>query len=153
MTTLHFETTITAPAHAIFELIADFAHYDRWLPGSGLYEATVELSESPVRLGTTYVDKGTSSVMHGQVIVYQPPERISFHQQTRLKLLGLIPAGLDVTIGYTLVAVENATQVKREVNVAVSGALRLVQQALVSRISAESQRILDALKTHLEKAG
>ncbi|MCA0458180.1 MAG: SRPBCC family protein [Chloroflexi bacterium] len=150
MTTLHFETTINTPPQAVFDLIADFAHYDRWLPGSGLYEATVELSENPVRLGTTYIDRGTSSTMHGQVTVCQPPEQISFHQQTRLKILFVIPAGLDVTIAYTLVPVNGGTHVKRAVTVAVSGALRLIQKELVKRISTESQRILEALKTHLE---
>ncbi len=153
MTTLHFETTINVPAHTIFELIADFVHYDRWLQGSGLYESVVELSENPVRLGTTYVDKGSGSVMHGQVTVFKPPEKISFHQRTHLKLLGFVPAGLDVTVAYTLSPAGVGTHVHRAVTVAVSGALRPVQKGLVNRLSAESQRILDALKAHLEKAG
>jgi len=49
-----------------------------------------------------------------------------------------------------LVPVNGGTHVKRAVTVAVSGALRLIQKELVKRISTESQRILEALKTHLE---
>lgn len=146
MTTLHFETTIAAPAQRIFTLIEDLDHYERWLTGSGLYETVVEVSESPVRLGTTYIDKGTSSLMRGTVIVHEPPERIGFQQETHLQRLGV----LRVRVVYTLKAEAAVTRVEREVSVTTTGVLRLVQRTLVKRISLESQRILVALKTHLE---
>ncbi len=153
MPALHFQITISSPPQAIFDCIADFAHYDQWLPGSDLYKSTVELSENPVRQGTTYVDKGTSSTMHGQVTLYQPPAQIGFHQTTRLKLLGVIPAGLEVSITYKLKATGSDTQLERDVTVQTKGVLRLIQSVLIKRISAESERILSALKTHLEKVG
>src|SRR5436190_626851 len=104
MPNLHLTTAIHAPPQAVFDRLADFAHYDQWLPPSSLFKTVMEVSDNPVRLGSTYVDKGTNSTMHGEVMVFEPPQKITFHQVTHLKLLMFIPAGLEITIAYQLKA-------------------------------------------------
>ena len=152
MPVLHFTTTINAPPQAVFDRIADFLHYDQWLPPSGMYQSVLEVSQNPVRIGSTYVDKGTNSTMHGEVTVCQRPQRITFHQVTHLKLLMVIPAGLDVTIAYQFEASDTGTNLTRDVTVQASGVLALVQSRLLKEISAESQRVLAALKVGCEKS-
>src|ERR1700712_2945850 len=150
MPTLHFSTTINAPPKAVFNRIADFAHYDNWLAPSPHYNSTLEIADNPVRLGTTYVDKGRNSTMYGEVTVCRSPEKIAFHQVTHLKLLRLIPAGLDITIAYQLNANGTGTDLERDVSLQANGVLKWFQSRLMSGISAESQRILEALKLGLE---
>jgi len=151
MPVLHFTTAINAPPQVVFDRIADFAHYSQWLPPSGMFKSVMEVSENPVRLDSTYVDKGTNSTMYGKVTVYHPPEKIAFHQVTQIKVLGLAVAGLEVTIAYQLTSWSGGTNLTRDVTVQASGMLKLIQARLLTGIAAESQRILAALKTGLEK--
>lgn len=152
MTLLHFTTAINASPQTIFDRIADFANYDQWLPSSNMYKSVMSVSDNPVRLGSTYVDQGTNSTMNGRVTVYESPRKITFHQVTHLKLLMIIPAGLAVTIAYQLEPNGSSTTVVRDVTVQASGLMSLMQSMLLPRITAESQRILTALKTGLEKS-
>jgi len=152
MPTLHFSTTINAPPKAVFDRIADFAHYDYWLAPSPLYKSVLEIADNPVRLGTTYIDKGRNSTMYGEVTVCRSPEKIAFHQVTHLKLLRLIPAGLDITIAYQLKANGEGTDLERDVTVEASGLLKWVQSRLLPGIAAESKRILAALKVACEQS-
>jgi carbon monoxide dehydrogenase subunit G len=147
MPVLHFTTTINTPPQAVFDRIADFAHYDNWLPPSSLFKTAMEITDNPVRQGTKYVDNG----LHGEVTVCQPPQNLTFHQVTNLKLARFIPAALDITIAYQLKADGVGTNLTRDVTVQVAGILKLLQSMLLARIAAENQRILAALKTGLEK--
>ena len=148
MPNLHFTTSIDAPPQAVFDRLADLAHYDDWLPSSNLFKTSMEISDSPARHGTKYVDNG----LHGEVTVCQPPQNLTFHQLTNLKLAGFIPAGVDITIAYQLKADGVGTNLTRDVTVQVSGAAKLLQSRLMSSIAAENQRILAALKLGLEKS-
>ncbi|MBA3873372.1 MAG: SRPBCC family protein [Anaerolineae bacterium] len=148
MPSLHFSTTIKAPPQAVFDRLADFAHYDNWLPSSNLFKTVMEITDNPVQQGTKYVDNG----LHGEVTVCQPPQNLTFHQVTNLKLLGFIPAGLDITIAYQLKADEAGTDLTRDVTVQMNGALKLLQFMLVRSIAAENRRILAALKLGLEQS-
>ncbi len=151
MTVLHFTTAINAPPQAVFDRIADFAHYSQWLPPSGMFKSVMEISENPVQLDSTYVDKGTNSTMYGKVAVYHPPEKITFHQVTQIKMLSLTVAAVDVKIAYQLESWSGGTNLTRDVAVQISGLLKLMQARLLTGIAAESQRILAALKKGLEK--
>ncbi|MBI1280762.1 MAG: hypothetical protein GC179_21740 [Anaerolineaceae bacterium] len=148
MPVLHFTSAINAPPQAVFDRLADFAHYDQWLPPSNLFKSAMEITDNPVRHGTTYVDNG----LRGEVTVCQPPHNLTFHQVTHLKLAGFIPANLDITIAYQLKADGAGTNLIRDVTLQFGGILKLLQSRLVSNIAAENQRILAALKTGLEKS-
>ena len=151
MPVLHFTTAINAPPQVVFDRIADFAHYSQWLPPSGMFKSVMDVSENPVQLDSTYVDKGTNSTMYGKVTVYYPPERIAFHQVTQIKILSLTVAALDVTIAYQLTSWSEGTNLTRDVTVQAGGLLKLLQSRLLTGIAAESQRILAALKKGVEK--
>lgn len=151
MTQLHFEITINRPPAAVFDLIADFNGYARWLKPSSLYQRLLEISENPVKLGTRYTDKGTSTVMQGRVTVYEPPTRISFQQDTHYQLLGL-PAGLGVTINYTLRGGGNSTYMQRDVTVETHGLLKVAHPIIINSTHAENERILQAMRAGLEKS-
>jgi carbon monoxide dehydrogenase subunit G len=152
MPTLHFTTAINAPPQAVFDRLADFAHYDDWLPSSSMFKSVSTVSDNPVKLGSTYVDKNSSSIMYGKVTAYEPPQKITFHQVTHIKALGLDLAGLEITITYQLAASGSGTNLTRDVIVQGRGLLTLIQARLLPGIAAENHRILAALKSACERS-
>src|SRR5258708_860961 len=83
MPELQSSTIIERPPEAVFNLLADFANYSRWLPPSGLYGETLELSDSPIKKGTTYTDKGKTIPLRGIVTEFVPYSRLEFHQSSQ----------------------------------------------------------------------
>jgi uncharacterized protein YndB with AHSA1/START domain len=148
MAEMQFTTVINRPAAEVFALIADLANYHTWLPPSNLFTQLPEISDNPVKLGTTYVDQG----LQGEVIEFQPPTRIAFRQGTQIKRLGLT-FGLEVQSRYTLSPEEGSTRVVRDTQVKVGGMLKLLKPILVRQIRAENERILAMMKVWLEKTG
>ena len=80
MPDIHVSVDIQRPPEAVFKLLADIAHYRDWLPPSKTYVETTDISDTPLRQGTTYVDKNTNGTMYGSVLEYQPYSRIVFQQ-------------------------------------------------------------------------
>jgi uncharacterized protein YndB with AHSA1/START domain len=149
MTHLQFTTFINRPPDVIFNLIADLAHYGQWLSPSALYNELQQISDTPIKLGTTYIDQGKSSTLQGVITEFQPPTNLTFTQGTRLKL-PVVSAGLDIAICYKLEAQNGGTKVIRDVDVRFVGVLRLMQPILLRQISAENVRILAVMKDYLE---
>jgi uncharacterized protein YndB with AHSA1/START domain len=144
-----FRIEIQVPPEAVFDLIADLAHYDRWLPGSNLYKSTMSISDDPVRKGTTYTDSGTSSKMKGEVSEFDPPKRLTFTQTSRSTL-----GTLSIRIRYSLTPVKTggavSTAVIRDYKLDISGLLKLAQPILVRTINRENERILQTMRDYLE---
>lgn len=144
MPDIHLTVDINRPPQAVFELIADIAHYRRWLAISQNYVDTINISDTPIKVGTTYIDQTpTRVVLHGEVREYQPYSRIVFFQESQQD-------GLHVTISYALSPTGNGTHVERTTNVRTSKSLRLLQPLVVRRIRGENKRTLAALKAYLE---
>ncbi len=146
---MQFKTTINQPIEVVFQLITDLAHYDQWLPSSTLFNAVTTVSENPIRLGTTYVDKGRSSKLIGKVTEFQPPTRVAFREGTHVKLL-VLEVGLDIQIQYALNAIDGSTEVTRTHTLSTAGMLKLLQPVIIRPIWKENERILQMMKAHLE---
>ncbi|HKF37940.1 MAG TPA: hypothetical protein VKB35_13680 [Ktedonobacteraceae bacterium] len=88
MPDLHFSTLIVGSAETVFALLADLAHYDRWLPGSKAFGAITQISPLPVGLGTTYIDAGPAGTRLGEVTEYDPPGNLIETPRYRATLHG-----------------------------------------------------------------
>ena len=146
MAELRFETVIQRPIEDVFNLIADLPHYGEWLPPSNLYGNVTQYTGMPVGRGTQYVDQGKLTRMTGRVTAFAAPKHITFQQST-VSMLG----ALEVEIRYTLESAGDSTRVIRQVDVRPGGAFGLIQGRLLKSITQESERILAAMKAHLEK--
>ena len=51
MPDMHFSLDIQRPPEAVFNLIADIAHYSRWLPPSKTYVENDRYFGSPIKAG------------------------------------------------------------------------------------------------------
>ena len=149
MPSLRVTTDINGTRETIFDLIADLAHYDRWLPGSRVFGGMTQVLPASPGVGTTYAD-GT---MRGSITEFNPPERITFEQSMPVKAL-LLTGRLATHIRYTLEATGSdgqATRVIREVTCTLHGILGAAQPLLVSTIRRESGRTLEMMKQYVER--
>jgi uncharacterized protein YndB with AHSA1/START domain len=149
MPILHFAAHIEGPCEKIFGLIADITQYDQWLPSSRAFGAVTQVSQTPVGLGTTYIDNGPSGAMQGSITEYQPPERIAFQQSMPVKLL-VFAGTLELHTRYTLEPVGQATLVSRDVSFQLPGVLKVAQPIIVSTVRRESERLLQVMKRTIE---
>jgi uncharacterized protein YndB with AHSA1/START domain len=143
---MDFTIDIASPVEQVFALIADLPNYPRWLPPSGLYAGTTEASETPITLGTTYVDHSKPVPLRGNVTEYRSPHAISFHQETR-SLLGR----LSVDAHYRLEAHGAGTRLYRTTTPRLSGVLALLSPMILRSIGAENTRTLAMMKRYLEE--
>lgn len=149
MSTIQIQETISRPIGTVFALITDLASYHQWLPASSLYSAVSDVSQSPIQVGTTYVDRGRSSVMQGLVTELVPPTDVMFEQSAHMKMLGF-PATLKVRVRYNLQAVGPETQVTRRSTLHIRGPLIVLAPVLLRAIATENKRILSSMKRYLE---
>lgn len=145
---MDFTIDIASPVERVFELIADLPKYSEWLPASGLYAGATETTDSPIKLGTTYVDHAQQAKLHGIVTEFEPPHVVGFHQETRSPLGRLI-----VDIRYRLEAQPAGTRVHRTTAPRLTGLLVLLTPLIVRSIRAENTRTLALMKEHLEATG
>jgi len=149
MITIEQEIGIEASAEAIFAAVVDLRGYGRWLPSSGAYPGTTEISSDPVAIGTTYVEASSAGVRRGTITELVAPTLVTFHQPMTMRpaLVGTI----DITVRYTLApAGPGATTVRRVVSLTLPAPLTLVRPVVLRQFRTESMRTLRALKAFAE---
>jgi uncharacterized protein YndB with AHSA1/START domain len=142
---MDFTIEIARPVEQVFALITDLPNYSRWLPPSGLYVTTPSVSDTPIKLGTTYEDRSNQASLHGSITKYDPPHAVSFHQEMQLRIGSLI-----VDIAYRLEAARTGTRVHRTTIPRLSGVVALFGPMVRRSIYAENRRTLAMIKQYLE---
>ncbi len=140
------QAEVECAAERIFEVIADLNGQDRWLTRSSVFRGTVDVSDNPVRLGSTYREPSPQGVRHGEVIEFEPPMRITFHHPLRLRPFGRI----DFVQRYTLEPLGEMTLVRRVAVVGIPAYLRPAARTIRNTTTRESGRTLTALKAYCE---
>ena len=148
MPAMQFETMINRPIESVFNLLSDLKNYPRWLPSGGLYKSVAQISDDPAKLGTTYVDHGSSSALTGRITEFEPPTLLTFRQFSKQKIAGM-EGGLEIEIRYTLHAHGDHTHVTRAIVFQVQGIIWLLQPILANAIRKENQRIMATLTSYL----
>lgn len=143
MAVIRVSSVIARPPADVFALIADIGHYGRWLSPSGVYTETANISDDPIRVGTTYVDH-TTFELRGEVLSFEPPTLIVFHQAT-------VKPRLDAHIRYDLEPVAAGTSLTRTTTLTFAGMLRLIAPLAARQIGTENRRTIAAMKEYLER--
>jgi uncharacterized protein YndB with AHSA1/START domain len=144
---MDFTVEIARPVEQVFALIADLPNYHRWLSPPGLYGATTQVSDTPVTLGTIYVD-GKQATLHGRVTEFRPPFALAFHQEAQMLF-----SRLSIDIRYRLEPVGAHTRVYRTTTPRLSGVLAVLRPMIVRPIRNENLRTLAMMKQYLEHEG
>ena len=91
--TIRVSTAIAAHPDTVFALIIDLPGYNNWLPHSTAYKGTTEVSDTPITIGSKYVERSPAGTRYGEVFQLDHAQRhVAFKQPMRLAL------GLEIQI-------------------------------------------------------
>jgi uncharacterized protein YndB with AHSA1/START domain len=146
--TVRFESRITIqrPVDAVFERLADLSGYGRWMHRRGLFRRCAQISEGPVRQGTTYFDATRMGTFVGEVTEFTSPSRLAFSETLRWFGSPVSRARPE----YTLVADGERTVVHHIAVGELFGAFRLMKPAAALMAKVERRATLKSLKRSLE---
>jgi uncharacterized protein YndB with AHSA1/START domain len=147
---LPFEADIQASAERVFALLADLRNYGQWLPASSAFYGTTEISEGPIDVGTTYVERSPVGIRHGVLTALVRPTRLNFEQPMTLKprLLGSI----GIKLSHTLTPAAGAVHVLRRLELEPHGPVALLMPLILRAFRAENERMMRTLKAFAERA-
>ena len=151
--TITISTTIAADADAVYALIVDLPNYDNWLPKSPVYHGITEIYESPITVGTTYIEKSPNGTRYGKVVAMDAPARhVRFRQAMKVwpEFLGL---AIDVTVDIKVAhkAAGHGCEVHREVIVTLPWVFGPMSGSILGQFETEISRIMKELKDRYER--
>jgi uncharacterized protein YndB with AHSA1/START domain len=149
MAAISYTIDINAPAKKVFDVVTDLQSYAEWLPDSASFKGTTEVSESPVKLGTTYIESTPSGIRNGKVLEFEPPSKVVFHQPMKLNPVskGLL---VDIRVEVTLTEKGGVTTVERNVYLGLPEPLLPGKTAWEEGAAAEGARTMTLLKQRVE---
>lgn len=150
MAAITVTTDINAPAQKVFDVVTDLQSYSKWLPDSTAFKGTTEVSDTPAKLGTTYVESSPGGVRSGKVLEFEPPLKVVFHQPMKLN-----PASKGLVIDIKIEVIlkekgEGVTTVERNVYLGYPEPLQELKTAFDKGASEEGARVMDLLKKRVE---
>jgi hypothetical protein len=148
MIALSWEADIAADADEVFSLLVELRDYGRWLPGSSAYHGTVEISDGPIRVGTTYIEPGPLGTRIGRVTKLIRPTALDFEQPMTMRpsILGVI----GIRLFHTISPQANSVHLVRRLVLSPQGPVKLATPLVVRAFTAENERMMQSLKTFAE---
>jgi uncharacterized protein YndB with AHSA1/START domain len=147
--TVRLDQRISAPAERAFDQATDLEAFNDWMPVNGVFKHIEHVSPGPVGPGTTYVDRGRMGSFKGEVIEYELPAHVKYHE--KLRWLGLPVT--DAWMTYDFERAPGGTIVHHVAESEFHGMFRLFGPSLARRIApGERRRTLDALQRSVESA-
>lgn len=147
----HSTITINAPADKVFDIITDLPAYANWLPNTSTFPGITEISDSPLKLGSTYTEASASGIRHGKVIEYERGSKVVFHQPMKLYP---VESGILIDIKVQVVLKESedgVTTVERDVFLGMPDALKEQEAGWYAGAGQEGDRVMGLLKEYVER--
>lgn len=141
------EETIHRPIDVVFAKLVDIDAYPHWMPNTGLFVHCTKDTEGPVGVGTTYTDETKLGPVQGEVSVFEPPRKVTFHYTDHM----LGKKTMDGWPGYVLEPHgDSATRVHHVAEAHLYGFFRLFEPLFRGIARRERRRTVAALKASLE---
>ena len=134
---------IARPPAAVFEALTRLSALHRRIGMSATYAGTEDVSDDPVRVGSTYVDRTPIGRLRGEVLEVEADRRAVFRQATAR-------GNLDVWITYELEPSTSGTRLLRTGRITTRGWLALVHPIVVWATRRENRRTMHRLKASIE---
>jgi hypothetical protein len=150
--TINLSIEINAPPSVVFAALIDLPSYNSWLPHSDVFKGTTEVSDTPLRKGSTYIERSPQGVRNGDIPELDEAGRhVVFHQPMKLKPAVL---GLELDIHVDMRAGEKeggGCLLTRQIRLKIPFVLGLAGGLVAKQFETESLRTLEALKAYLEE--
>jgi uncharacterized protein YndB with AHSA1/START domain len=146
---LRWETEIRASAERVFSLLVELRDYDHWLPRSASFRGTIEISQGPIAVGTTYVEPGPLGTRYGRLTELVRPMRLNFEQPMTMKPRALGEIGIQLF--HTLTPDAGSVRLLRVLELSPRGPVSLVMPVAVRLFRSENDRMMMALKDFAEE--
>ena len=143
ITTSRLDLAIGRPPAVVFDALTRLGQLRGRIESSSTYRGTVDVSDDPVRVGSTYVDRTPIGRLRGEVLALEEGRRVVFRQATAR-------GDLDVRIAYDLEPTPDGTRLVRTGEITTRRWLALVHPVVVWTTRAENRRTMDRLKASLE---
>ena len=143
--TLTIHADIARPPAVVFDALTRLGQLQGRIASSSTYRGTADVSDDPVRVGSTYVDRTPIGRLRGEVLTLEQDRRVVFRQATA-------GGDLDVRITYDLEPTSNGTRLVRTGEITTRRWLAFVHPVVVWTTGAENRRTMDRLQTSLEGA-
>ena len=148
MVTVELDTLIARPIDDVFRRLTDLSDYSRWMPKLGVFIDSSPTSEGPVRMGTTYYDKGRLGTFVGEVVEFDAPTRVAFKE--KLRWLGVTV--MEARPEYKLISTPTGTEVHHTADGRLFGIFNIMQPVVAWMARGERGRTVQALKNSLERS-
>jgi uncharacterized protein YndB with AHSA1/START domain len=143
---VEIDEVIARPIEQVFERATDLSQYADWMPHTGVFRKCSDISEGPVRLGTTYLDQGRMGSFRGEISEFERPSRVVYKETLRW-------FGTPVVVGrieYEFSPDPRGTAVHHVAESELHGIFRLMRPMVAVIGRGERQRTVTALKRSLE---
>ena len=147
MITIEITTIVNRPIDDVFDCLVDISNYSQWMPGHGVFTDCKQMSDGPVSLGSTYVNRSRFGKFLGEVIEFHPPRKVVFRQTLKWFRIPVFAAQHY----NTLEAIENSTKVYHKFEGNLFGVFKLNEPIIAWISRGERKRVFSALKNSLEK--
>jgi uncharacterized protein YndB with AHSA1/START domain len=143
--TVTLDNDIARPPAVVYDALTRLGQLQGHIESSSTYRGTVDVSDDPVRVGSTYVDRTPIGRLRGEVLALEEERRVAFRQATAR-------GDLDVKITYDLAPTPTGTRLVRTGEITTRRWLALVHPIVVWSTRTENRRTMDRLKDSLEAA-
>jgi hypothetical protein len=158
---IHVSTAIAADPDAVFALIIDLPAYNDWLPTSTAFKGTTEVSDTPIVVGTKYVERSPSGTRYSEVVELDHAQRhVAFRQPMRLALGMGIQIRVDMKVndttagtaqGVHLSGVHLSSVVDRRVTLEFPWYMSPVAGVITGQFEKEIKRTMSEMRRYLER--
>ncbi len=143
---VEIDEVIARPMEQVFERATDLSRYADWMPHTGVFRKCSQVSEGPVRLGTTYIDQGWMGSFRGEVSEFDRPSRVVYKETLRWFGAPVVVARIE----YAFSRDPRGTAVHHVGESELHGIFRLMRPMVAVIGRGERHRTVAAMKRSLE---
>jgi uncharacterized protein YndB with AHSA1/START domain len=143
---VEIDEVVARPIEQVFERATDLSQYAEWMPHNGVFKTCSDVSEGPVRPGTTYLDRGRMGSFHGVVSEFERPSRVTYKETLRWFGAPVVVARIE----YAFSPDPRGTAVHHVAESELHGVFKLMRPMVAVIGRGERQRTVTALKRSLE---
>ncbi|KPI40470.1 uncharacterized protein AB675_7813 [Cyphellophora attinorum] len=158
--TIRVSTPIAADPDAVFALIIDLPGYNDWLPTSSAYKGTTEVTDTPIVVGTKYIERSPSGTRYGEVceldhvqrhVAFKQPMRLIFGLEIRIRVdMKVSDTTAGAAQGIHLSGVHLSSVVDRTVTLDFPWYMFPVAGVISGQFEQEIKRTMSEMRKYLE---